>query len=183
MTQAELADVLNYTDKAVSKWERGEAIPDVTVLKQIADYFGVSVDYLLHKEHKESEGLAHKSAKARSKNRFIITMICAVSVFVLATVAFAVSYYLGAVKPPSWIYFIYAAPVCATVVLVLNSVWGKRRLNFIIVSALLWSLLASVYFTALTVFSLNIWVMFIVGAPAQLVILFIPGLKPTKRKK
>ena len=47
MTQAQLAALLNYSDKAISKWERGEALPDVTVVKQIADTFGVTVDYLL----------------------------------------------------------------------------------------------------------------------------------------
>ncbi|MBP5780548.1 MAG: helix-turn-helix transcriptional regulator, partial [Clostridia bacterium] len=52
MTQAELAEKLNYTDKAISKWERGESIPDAIVLKQIADMFGVSVDYLFTKEHR-----------------------------------------------------------------------------------------------------------------------------------
>ena len=52
MTQLELAEKLNYTDKAVSKWERGESIPDVAVLKTIADLFGVTVDYLLTAEHK-----------------------------------------------------------------------------------------------------------------------------------
>ena len=38
-TQLELAERLNYSDKAVSKWERGESLPDVTILKQIADLF------------------------------------------------------------------------------------------------------------------------------------------------
>ena len=47
MTQLELAEKLNYSDKAISKWERGESIPDVAVLKNIADIFLVSVDYLL----------------------------------------------------------------------------------------------------------------------------------------
>ena len=47
MTQIELAEILNYSDKAVSKWERGESVPDISVLKQIADIFGVTVDYLL----------------------------------------------------------------------------------------------------------------------------------------
>ena len=46
MTQAELAERLNYTDKAVSKWERGESMPDVTTLVQLADLFGVSLDDL-----------------------------------------------------------------------------------------------------------------------------------------
>ena len=37
LTQAEIADKLNYSDKAVSKWERGEGMPDVAVLKTLAD--------------------------------------------------------------------------------------------------------------------------------------------------
>ena len=41
LTQIELAEKLNYSDKAVSKWERGDSVPDVGVLKQIADLFGV----------------------------------------------------------------------------------------------------------------------------------------------
>ena len=53
MTQAELAEKLNYSDKAVSKWERGESVPDVLVLKSIADMFGVSLDYLLEADHEE----------------------------------------------------------------------------------------------------------------------------------
>ena len=40
LTQIELAERLNYSDKAVSKWERAESIPDITVLKTIADMFG-----------------------------------------------------------------------------------------------------------------------------------------------
>ena len=44
LTQQQLADKLNYSDKAVSKWERAEAIPDVIVLKSIADIYGVKVD-------------------------------------------------------------------------------------------------------------------------------------------
>ena len=51
MTQIELAEKLNYSDKAISKWERGESVPDITVLKAIADMFGVTVDYLLVREH------------------------------------------------------------------------------------------------------------------------------------
>ena len=47
ITQAQLAEKLNYSDKAVSKWERGEAIPSVATLKEIADHFGVTVDYLI----------------------------------------------------------------------------------------------------------------------------------------
>ena len=51
MTQLDLASRLNYSDKAVSKWERGESLPDVATLKTIAEIFSVTVDYLLQEEH------------------------------------------------------------------------------------------------------------------------------------
>ena len=180
MTQASLAEILNYTDKAVSKWERGEAVPDIVTIKQIADYFGVSVDYLLRRDHKEDLKEREQLVAARKKNRRLITLICGLSVFVLATVAFAILILASVTAPPPWICFVYAVPVSSIVVLVLNSVWGARWLNFIIVSVLVWSVLSSVYFTLLTVISFNMWEIFIVGASAQLVILFIPGIKPVK---
>ena len=46
-TQLEKAEKLNYSDKAVSRWERAQAIPDAKVLLQLAELFGVTVDYLL----------------------------------------------------------------------------------------------------------------------------------------
>ena len=180
MTQASLAEILNYTDKAVSKWERGEAVPDIVTIKQIADYFGVSVDYLLRRDHKEDLKEREQLMAAKKKNRRLITLICGLSVFVLATVAFAILILASVTAPPPWICFVYAVPVSSIVVLVLNSVWGTRWLNFIIVSVLVWSVLSSVYFTLLTVISFNMWEIFIVGASAQLVILFIPGIKPVK---
>lgn len=182
MTQAELADVFNYTDKAVSKWERGEALPDITVLAEIAEYFGVTVDYLLHKEHSASESAARDFAAAISFNHFIITMMSFASVWVLAAVGFLILMLSDGVAPP-WLSFIYAVPVCSVVLLVLNSIWGKRKLNFLIVSLLLWSVFLSVYLSFLTLGGINLWMLFIVCVPAQAVILFVPGLKPSKKRK
>ena len=66
MTQLELAEELNYSDKAVSKWERGESIPDVIILKQLADRFSVSVDFLLRADH-PSEVAAKREYTKRQK--------------------------------------------------------------------------------------------------------------------
>ena len=52
MTQLQMAERLNYSDKAISKWERGESIPDVAMLKAVADLFSVPVDYLLERTDK-----------------------------------------------------------------------------------------------------------------------------------
>ena len=182
MTQAGLAEILNYTDKAVSKWERGEAVPDITVLKEIADYFGVSVDYLLKKEHSADEIAPSRAHRAEAINRFIITMITLVSVWVFASIAFIILMLSPAEAPP-WLAYIYAVPVCSVVLLVLNSVWGRRKLNFLIVSVLLWSLFLSVYLSLLTLGSLNLWMLFIVCAPAQAVILFVPGFRPVGKER
>lgn len=54
MTQGDLASRLNYSDKAVSKWERAESIPDVAVLKEIADLFSVTLDYLVTEDNERN---------------------------------------------------------------------------------------------------------------------------------
>ena len=55
MTQLELGEKLNYSDKAVSKWEHGDSMPDISVLVEMADMFGVTIDYLVRQEHKPHE--------------------------------------------------------------------------------------------------------------------------------
>ena len=182
MTQARFAELFNYSDKAVSKWERGEAIPDVTVLKQIADYFGVTVDYLLRTEHTEAEEKSRHSAKLAARNRLLITLISSAGVWVIATLIFVLLAVLGTARAP-WLLFIYAIPVSTVVVLVFNSIWGRRRLNFIIVSVLVWSLLLVAYLTVLSLLGRNLWILFIVGIPAQVLLFFIPGITIIKKVK
>ena len=72
-TQSDLAEKLNYSDKAVSKWERAEAVPDVSVLIAIAFLFGVSVDFLV-KEHTAEETEKIYSDK-RANVGLIVTLI------------------------------------------------------------------------------------------------------------
>ena len=48
MPQSKLADILNVTRQAVSKWERGEGFPDISILCEISNVFGTSVDNLLN---------------------------------------------------------------------------------------------------------------------------------------
>ncbi len=55
MTQKELAQALDITDKAVSKWERGLSYPDISLLARLADLLGVTVSELLGGEKEDSE--------------------------------------------------------------------------------------------------------------------------------
>ena len=55
VTQEKLADHLNISCQAISKWERGECYPDISMLIPIASYFGISVDELLGVDHAKNE--------------------------------------------------------------------------------------------------------------------------------
>ena len=183
MTQLKLAEALNYSDKAVSKWERGESLPDVTVLKAIADYFGVTVDYLLTEEHND-EPTSRAVVRQRRKNRVIMSSISVLLVWLVATLAFATLAIIDSPVPPYLIY-VYALPVSFILVLIFNCVWGRRKYNYFIVSALMWTLVLSVYLTALT-FGQNIWILFVAAAPMQIIFMFVPGIsliRPIRVKK
>ncbi|MDD6799853.1 MAG: helix-turn-helix transcriptional regulator [Firmicutes bacterium] len=179
MTQLELAEMLNYSDKAVSKWERGESLPDVAVLKQIAELFGVSVDYLLEDEHKKRASDENRDAidtvdpEKQKRNRLIISMLAASLVWLIATVIF-VSLGLSSHVAGAWKAYICALPATFIVLLIFNSIWGRRRLNFAIISALVWTILFAIYIMLL---EYNVWLIFVIGVPAQTIILLWSGLK------
>ncbi len=179
ITQAELGERLHYSDKAVSKWERGECVPDVAVLIQLAEMFGVSVDYLIHERSRPDPSLNVPSY--RKHNRIIIALLAVALVFLLATMLY-VAFGLFKLFPLSklWIIFIYAIPAASIVLIVFNSIWGRARLNFAIITLLVWSLLFGVYYT----FSFeNQWMIFILGVPAQIIIFLWANLKTGKKTK
>ena len=171
LTQAELAEKLNYSDKAVSKWERGESIPDVIVLKEIADIFGVTVDYLLEETHPLS-GLTQSIPRQIKINRLLIASLSCMLVFLVATIAFVVLNTVATI-PKIWLAYVYCVPVCSIVLIIFNSIWGKTKFNFLFASLLLWSLLTSLYLTI----GYRYWILFIVGVPAQIIIIIWSGIK------
>lgn len=172
MTQLEFAEKLNYSDKAISKWERGESIPDVTVLLQIAELFGVTLNYLVEETHPEE---AHKK-RNKLVNRGFITGIALLLVWLIATFCFMVVDFSTGGVDFQWLAFIYAIPISMIVWLVFNSMWFNRRLNYLIVSLLMWSVLGTVYLTFIP-FERNLWLIFTLGVPGQLAIVFWSRLK------
>lgn len=162
LTQLELAEKLNYSDKAISRWERGEAIPDVRVLMQIGDMFDVSLDSLLKNEIKEDSNKGRVRFKRENA-----TWISFVGVWTAALLTFVV---LLLCHNPQWLVFVYALPVSLIVLLVFNSIWGNTLARFIIISLLVWSILAAIYLTALTIFYVNWWPLFLIGLPSQLIV-------------
>ncbi len=179
LTQIGLAERLNYSDKAVSKWERGESLPDIAVLKELADLFGVSVDYLLSDAHDLPE-MALSTKKMIRKNRLIITLLATAMVWLLATIAFVV---LGILMPNlsnTWMAYIVAVPVSCIVLLVFNSIWGRARYSFIIISVLIWSILLTLY---LVLNIANIWLIFVVGIPAEIMVILSSQFHLVRKRK
>lgn len=172
MTQLELGEALSYSDKAVSKWERGEAIPDAYVLKKLSTIFNVSVDYLLS-EHDEKE---LRTVEPHRFDRRVISLISFLGTWTLAIVIFVVLWILGSLQ---WLVFIYALPVSLIVMIVLTAVWGKAKTNIYYISLVIWSILAAIYFTFL---KYNWWLIFIIGIPAQIIVLlcFRIRIRPKK---
>lgn len=154
MTQIELAEKLNYSDKAISKWERGESMPDVLVLKTIADLFGVTLDYLLEADHGEKPQPAQESQGYRHRNRKVTTTLSVLLVWFVATVMYVV---MDLVIPKSvfkWLPFAWAVPVSMIVWLVFNSIWFNTRRNYGIISLLMWTGLCCI---VLTVAACGFW--------------------------
>ena len=173
MTQAELAEKLCYSDKAISKWERGESIPDVTILKQVADLFSVTVDYLLS-WHDGNEAIPATRDAQSKKNRRLITAISSGSVWLIATALFIIFSISGIrINAGNWMVFICAAPVSLTVLLVFTSIWGTKKIRALIVSLLMWSILLCICFAVKTP---KIWLILIIGVPAQIIILLSFGI-------
>ena len=176
MTQLELAERLNYSDKTISKWERGESLPDVVVLKNVADLFEVTLDYLVEEEHDGKPVTREMMDRNYRRNCCIIT---GTSIFIVALMATLIFVILAMIFPGtsySWLCYAYAIPAALIVWLVFNSIWFNPRRNFLIVSLLVWSLLAALYLT-FSMMGFHIWPIFFVGIPAQLIIWIWSKLK------
>ena len=199
LTQLQLAEQLHYSDKAVSKWERGESLPDLSVMKQLADFYGILIDdFLLTPEQRaEKQTAAPAAAPEQSAddipqdeqpagkqikiNRLMIAGMAALLVWLIASLIFVV---LDTVLPEleyNSFLFIYAAPVTAIVVLVFNSIWFNPRWNYIIISFLVWSTLLALFMTFF-LSGIRIWKLFLVGIPAQLIIILWSRLRPASQK-
>ena len=187
MTQLDLAEKLNYTDKAISKWERGESLPDITVLKTIADIFGVTVDYLLQSSHEVVEEKAdpreEELSRARAKRaRGFITGMSVLLVWLAATVLFIILDMIPLDIYGHWLVFLSAIPVSCIVWLVLNSIWFNRRRNYLIISLLMWSALALSYLIVLCYAQYHIWQVFLMGIPGQAIIIMWSNINRGKNK-
>ena len=177
LTQVGLAEKLNYSDKAVSKWERGESTPDVQTLVQLAELFDVTVNDLLIDPNELPDnpgtmervmGRAVEKTLKRKANKKIILMLSSLLVWFVALLLFVVLSSFDIAK--TWLAFIYAIPADAIVMLSLRSAWKDFRWNQVLISTIVWGCLLSVYLTLFIFLRVNIWKIFLLGIPGQIAV-------------
>ena len=164
LTQGALAEKLNYSDKAVSRWEHAETLPDIETLCRICDIYGVSFEYLLQKDQTAPVKIAAKSNRAR---HVIICLITICTVWLAATILFTI---VGTMCSTNlWQLFVWAIPASITTVAIYNRMWWKSKVCTALTSSFnTWTIILAIY---LQLFKYNIWMLFIIGAPIQALIL------------
>jgi len=178
MTQAELAEALSYSDKSVSKWERGDGIPDILVLCKLAELFSVSVNDLLS----DKAEIKKKQRLPNLSSRIIIPLLSVGLVFLVFSVVF---FFLRVFLPDfneAWLLFILALPVACIPLTVFSCIWWDLPQRFVCVSSLTWTI---VLFLRLS-FEINgIDYIFITAAIFQVltILWFIMRYRSKKRKK
>ena len=187
LTQAGLAERLNYSDKAVSKWERGESVPDVMTLVQLAEQFEINVNDLLVDPdalpgnptslEQAMTRVTEKTLK-RKANKHIVLWLSSLLVWFVALFLYVMVSSFDI--PYSWLAFLYAIPANAIVLLSMRSAWHDFRWNKAYISIIMWGFLTSFHVTLL-IMHFNMWKLYLLGVPGQLAIwLWFRLFRPAK---
>ena len=168
MTQSELAEKLNYTDKAISKWERGESTPDVESLSEIAKLFNLTVDDLLHESFDKEKAI--QTEKKEQIKTYAKSALGVLTFWLIGTCIFVYDLIKGSNLDGIWMAFIWPIPVSALFLFTVSFLKKDKPLIPCFASATLWSFLVSVFLQML-ILGEPIWPIFVIGVPIQLIII------------
>ena len=177
LTQLEIAEKFNYSDKSISKWERAEGMPDILVLKSLADFYGIKIDDFF-KEEKQKVSV-HK----KNKHWFIVGLS-----ETLVWLVFAAFFVVFVIVIPNafswWLLFVYAAVASSILGVVWASIYHRRLFQMITTSLIVWTAIASVYLTLLMHGESNpyLWLLFLIGIPLQILAVLWYFLRKLKKK-
>lgn len=179
LTQADVANALNYSDKSVSKWEHADSLPDISILSALADMYGITLDYLTHEDAEERLSYMNEKEKPERERQLTIEVLTVTIVFLCATILFVYGYCFASVPTQDfWIAYLWAIPISALFLWNYNRKWHKNKLqSTILLSILLWSLLLCIY---LQFGNYKLWLIFILGVPMEIIIVLSSNLTKFK---
>lgn len=183
MKQSDLAEKLNYSDKSISKWERGEGVPDILVLKKMGDLFGVTVNDFLYENPKNY-------TPERQKKHIIIPLISMLLCWFVLSIIYIllqiITDYVHISFLVPWLIYVWAVPLSAIILLVFSKIWWTRLSNAILVSLLDWSLIAALHLTFTLAYPIpKISLIYIAAAFFQVIVILwfiMKGKRKTKLK-
>ena len=168
LTQLELADKFNYSDKSVSKWERGEGFPDIFVLKSLADFYGITVDDFYQSEHKAVKVSQNK----KRKQTYLKLLSIGINWLVTVLTFFLLNTLLIRFAPDApfepWLTFIYGTLTTGIILLVWEFIYHNRFLRMIAASIIIWTAALSLFLTFLVVMKLSLPLLFVVAIPLEI---------------
>ena len=187
LTQLELAEKFGYSDKSISKWEKGDNLPDIETLCLLCEFYGVTLDYLTHEGNREEKTryLAPKMKKEERTYRIIVGALIVSVIWMIATFVFV--YLLIFNNINYWLAFVWAVPAsCILSYVYVRRTFSSEKARFIIMSLFWWSL-ATCLFLQLSesgvehLSYINMWPIFILVIPIQVVITFTYVMKLKKK--
>lgn len=180
-TQLELAEKINYTDKAVSKWERGEALPDLRVLVKIAEIYNVTIDDLVTPH----VGKRIKPKMNITTKRILISLLTTGLVWFIATVIFMIFFFIPATDGYAYLVFVCAPFVSSIPLTVFSAKWGNWITNTLAYSLMVWSASAifHVFVVTFTEFDKIVFVYAVAGVFELLIIFWFILRRVVKKKK
>lgn len=175
LTQVELAEQIGYSDKSISKWELGKSIPSVDILKQFADFYGVTIDFLITENAAKKKISVDKSMEHLGRKITLISLgICVVWLIIMAIF---VANMHNENWTNKWTVFIWGAPATSFVILVMSFYyWGKKLPFWISSSLFVWTLITA-FFIQIFVAGNTIWYIYLIGIPVQVGIILLAALK------
>lgn len=169
LTQLELSKSLQYSDKNISKWERGEALPDLIILKKLSELYKITIDDFFSSDVRQpslSDATVVSKHRTMTKKQILICLLSVGLVWLVATILFSIFHlFFEESAWPMWQVFIIAIPISFIVALVFTSLWCTNLMNCIMVGLLIWSV--ALCFDICVPLP-NTFIIYIVAIPIQL---------------
>lgn len=167
ITQTELAEQFGYSDKAISKRENGDTLPDIQTLYQLCEFYNVTLDFLVSEQSFEEKikYINHLNKRVIINNSLIELLYCSF-VWILAVIIYVYLYTFSEIN--YWQIFIWAIPATTIVMLLFTKVWKQKLYTFIVRSLFFWTLVTACYIQFI---EYNIWPLFFLMIPIQVALI------------
>ncbi len=177
LTQQELAEQIGFSDKSISKWELGKAIPSVDILMDFASFFGVTVDYIITEQAPGEVQKSMNDSVKRKSNQIILIALAVCFIYATAG-AIYITNIINGNSLNLWIAFIWAIPINFFFCAAFNFHFWRRNISFyVFVSLFAWTLIMAFQIHFLFYVGENLWYIYFLLIPIQIAIILMANLK------